>query len=141
MFQLLGPLEEVNRKFKKFMHKEDPTFPDWVQGMANSTKLEKMWTKINNDYGIKSSTSEPDAPDYQSKVELCRREIRNLEFLDYDTKSPLKNLDGIQLHDDTLNFEKKAWSMKKEYLQNVVSSKSFISAAKPNYDFKIFMED
>ena len=63
--------------------------------------------------------------------------MRELEYLDYDEKRPLANLDEVLLHKDTLSFEKAARDLKKKYLKNVVDSESFVNAAVPEYEFKM----
>ena len=67
-------------------------------------------------------------------------QIRELEFLDYDEKKALTNLDGDLLHSDVLIFEEKALEMKKEYLRNVVENQSFVTASKPQNTFNIVNE-
>ena len=97
--------------------------------------------KVTEEFGFVPEVFEPYAPDYKSKIEYCRSQIREAENLDYDTLSVLKNLDDVKLHPDTLIFDEKASDMKKEYLKNVLSSKSFISAAKLNFDFNTVLEN
>lgn len=58
--------------------------------MSNASKMDDMINKANQDYGIRSDAQEPNAPDYESKIQVCRGKIRQLEFLDYDAKKVLK---------------------------------------------------
>lgn len=110
---------------------------DWIISMSNTQKIEKMRNNANIDYNISMEMTEPGAPDYENKIQYCRTQIRTSEYLDYDVKSQLKNLDGATLDKESLNFESMAKSMKQEYLENVVKSKNFITAAIPKNKLKI----
>ena len=85
-------LEEINRKFKNSLFTDDPTYNDWVKAMSNASKLDSMVDRAKEDYNITSDAVEPKAPDYCSKIEVCRSQIRQAEFLEYDSKKPLKIL-------------------------------------------------
>ena len=119
-------LEEKNRYFKQNLHTSDPTMDDWRISMSNTQRIENMRTNAS--------------PDYEQKILYCRTQLRNSEYLDYDSNSSLKNLDGISLSKDSLNFENFARDMKKEYLVNVTKSKSFVKAAIPKNNLKIVKE-
>lgn len=83
-------LEEINKKFKNNLFTDDPTYTDWIKAMSNASKMDDMINKANQDYGIRSDAQEPNAPDYESKIQVCRGKIRQLEFLDYDAKKVLE---------------------------------------------------
>ena len=78
------------------------------------------------------------APKYDEKIEYCRSKLRESEYLDYDEKMPLINLDDVSLHKDNLRFEEMARDMKKEYLDNILTSQSFVNAALPTFTFQMF---
>ena len=89
---------------------------------------------------ISSDAVEPKAPDYCSKIEVFCSQIRQAEFLEYDSKKPLENFDGVLLHRDVLEVDSKAWDMKNEFVRNVFTAKSFIKAAPPMFTFKKVVE-
>ena len=91
-------LEEINRKFKNSLFTDDPTYNDWVKAMSNASKLDSMVDRAKEDYNITSDAVEPKAPDYCSKIEVFCSQIRQAEFLEYDSKKTLENFDGILLH-------------------------------------------
>ena len=131
-------IEEENRKFKQNLYTEDPAMIDWINAMASTKQIEEMKENARKDYNIIEDICEPYSPDYDSKIQYCRSMLRELEYLDYDTKTKLKNLDGVKLHKDTLQFEEKATEMKNEYIDNVIESESFVNAAPPEFNFKKF---
>ena len=73
----------------------------------------------------------------EPKSYYCRTQIRNREFLDYDEKRSLTNLQGATLNKDVLTMMEKASEIKSEYLRNVVEGQSFVKSAKPQNNFRI----
>ena len=61
--------------------------------------------------------------------------------MDYDEKRHLANLDGVNLHKDNLMFDQKARDMKKEFLDNIIESQSFVNAALPTFNFNMFLNE
>ena len=108
--------------------------------MSNASKLESMVDRAKEDYNITSDAVEPNAPDYCSKIEVCRSQIQQAEFLEYDSKKTLENFDGVLLHRDVLEVDSKAWDVKNEFVRNVFTAKSFIKAAPPMFTFKKVVE-
>ena len=109
--------------------------------MSNASKMDEMVQMANQDYNIKSDAQEPNAPDYSSKIQLCRGNIRQLELLDYDAKKVLQNFYGVLLHRDVLDIESIGWRMKSEFVKNVYTSKSFVKAATPSFKLNIFINN
>ena len=131
-------MEEKNKVIKQALQSENPTMEDWCRAASNVENMETILQNSRNDYSYMTENSEPYAPKYQEKIDYCRSKIRESEFLDYDEKRPLTNLDEAALHKDYLFFEQKAIEMKKEYLENIISSQSFVNAAIPTHNFQMF---
>ena len=131
-------MEEKNKIIKQALQTENPTIEDWCRAASNVENMETILQNSRNDYLYMRENSEPYSPQYEEKIDYCRSKIRESEFLDYDEKKPLTNLDDAALHKDNLIFENKAIEMKKEYLENIISSQSFVNAALPTFNFQMF---
>ena len=92
-----------------------------------------------NDYNYNCETSDPYAPKYDEKIEFCSMKLRESDFLDHDEKRHLAN--GVNLHKDNLMFDQKARDMKKEFLDNIIESQSFVNAALPTFNFNMFLNE
>lgn len=126
---------------KQGLQKDNPTIEDWRRAASNVEKIEMIYEHSRKDYQYSTESNEPYAPNYDEKINYCRSMIRESEFLDYDEKKPLTNLDEAALHKDNLNFEEKAQEMKKEYLENIISYQSFVNAPLPTYNFQMFASE
>ena len=134
-------MEEKNKLDKQTLQSDNPTIDDWKRAASNVKNMEVILENSRNDYRYNSEANDPYAPQYDDKIEYCRSKLRESEYLDYDEKRPLVNLDGIELHKDNLIFEQKGRDMKKEYLENVVKSQSFVNAALPKFNFKMTLNE
>ena len=88
---------------------------DWKRAASNVENMETILDNSRKDYKYNVEASDAYAPKYDEKIEYCRSKLRESEYLDYDEKMPLINLDDVSLHKDNLIFEEKARDMKKEY--------------------------
>ena len=134
-------MEEKNKLNKQTLQSDNPTIDDWKRVASNVENMEVILENSRNDYRYNSEANDPYAPQYDDKIEYCRSKLRESEYLDYDEKRPLVNLDGVELHKDNLIFEQKGREMKKEYLENIVKSQSFVNAALPKFNFKMTLNE
>ena len=130
-------MEEKNKSIKQTLQSDNPTLDDWKRAASNTVKMEEILQNARKDYTFIRDATEPYAPKYREKIEYCRSKMRELEYLDYDEKRPLANLDEVLLHKDTLSFEKAARDLKKKYLQNIIDSESFVNPAVTKFDFQM----
>ena len=81
-------LEEYNKLFKHFEVSSSPSIEEW--------------TKVAS--GI---YSEPGAPDYNSRVESCRKSLEESTIIKAGSSKSLKNLDGkTTKQEEAFDFEK-----------------------------------
>ena len=130
-------LEDFNKKFKKYLHTLFHNFEDWVTVYSNTPALDEMDKAMKGDYGTQRENREVFGPDYKSRVEICRKEIRASQILSYATQSSLLNLEANKISIQSLDLVSACQESKKKYLKNIVNSKSFVKA--PNPDFSHFL--
>ena len=131
-------MEEKNKVIKQTLQSANPTMEDWKRAASNVENMDIILDNSRKDYKYNVEASDPYAPKYDEKIEYCRSKLRETEYLDYDEKMPLINLDDVSLHKDNLRFEEMARDMKKEYLDNILTSQSFVNAALPTFNFQMF---
>ena len=108
-------MEERNKVIKQTLQNDNPTMDDWKRAASNVENMETILDNSRKDYKYNVEASDAYAPKYDEKIEYCRSKLRESEYLYYDEKMPLINLDDVSLHKDNLIFEEKARDMKKEY--------------------------
>lgn len=74
-------MEEFNKKFKKYLHALFHNFEDWVTVYSNTPALDEMDRAMQGDYGTQRENREVFGPDYKSRVEIGRKEIRASQIL------------------------------------------------------------
>ena len=110
-------MEERNKVIKQTLQNDNPTMDDWKRAASNVENMETILDNSRKDYKYNVEASDAYAPKYDEKIEY---------------------LDDVSLHKDNLIFEEKARDMKKEYLENIVTSQSFVNAALPKFTFQMF---
>ena len=105
---------------------------------SNTIELEKINLGQRIDYGTLRDNSELTAPDYVSRVQLCRSKIRAEQWLDPTQLSSLWTLEGNKAHKVTLELVNVCQESHPLFFENIVQAKSFICA--PNPDFSHFRE-
>ena len=129
-------LEEYNKKFKLYLHFLFPNFDYWITVCSNTSVLDKMDQAQKLDYGTARSSSEVTAPDYNSRVEHCRTQVRSLQYFDPTMKSSLFNLQSKKAPVRSLDLVTECQEKRREFLNNIVHVKSFCKAPNPSFDNK-----
>ena len=88
---------------------------------------------MKGDYGTQRENREVFGPDYKSRVEICRKEVRASQILSYSTQSGLLNLEANKISIQSLDLVSACQESKKKYLKNIVNSKSFVKAQNPDF--------
>ena len=125
-------MEEFNKKFKQYLHVLFPNFDDWVTVCSNTPALDEMDKAMKGDYGTQCENRQVFGPDYKSRVEICRKEIRASQILSYATQSCLLNLEA-KISIQSLDLVSACQESKKKCLKNIVNSKSFVKAQNPDF--------
>ena len=90
------------------------------------------------DFGIHSK---PGAPDYNSRVESCRKSLEESTILKAESSQSLKNLDGRTIkQEEAFDFEKEFKRRKNYYLKYVTAKNSFIKA-KLDFDITAILNE
>ena len=105
---------------------------------SNTIELEKINLGQRIDYGTLRDNNELTAPDYASRVQLCRSKIRAEQWLDPTQLSSLWTLEGNKAHKVTVELVNGCQESRPLFSENIVQAKSFICA--PNPDFSHFRE-
>ena len=81
------------------------------------------------------------APDYEERIAVCSKFLRENEQMKSDKIQHILNLDGKSLKThESLNFEKEYKKRQKEYLKFVTEDNSFIKAAL-NFEATSFLDN
>ena len=83
--------------------------------------------------------SEPQAPDYDTRIFAVRNQIRKEKHRRWDAQHVLVNFDSENLNHDILNYKQIASEQETEYLKHVAQINSFINAD-AQYDAVNFMQ-
>ena len=124
-------LEELNKLFKQFLCCDFPTFSDWLTTCDNGRHWKKLLENIKKDYGLSNSDLETYAPDYEGKINHCRRMLRSTNTLNYGKKCKAKNINGVKVNNEDLSFVQNASCKKETYLDNICDAGSFVKAKNP----------
>ena len=81
MVLMVQDSDSMIKKFKQYLHALFHNFEDWVTVYSNTPALDEMDRAMQGDYGTQCENREVFGPDYKSRVEIGRKEIRASQIL------------------------------------------------------------